>query len=245
MIGWVDMIEKFIKWMLTIFFGILFQFNNNSKNSPNLNKLIKLYQTGGFSETFSKIRIWDAPIEMIEKIVPKKGIILDLGCGDGLLANYLAIARSKNLIIGIENNLIRITEARRGLKNTKFLKGDILKNKFPSADVILLVHVLHHLPSYETQINLLEKCKHKLKNGGELIIVEINNRPILKFILTWLIDVIVFPIIFEKKIFNFNIFYRSEKEWQICLKNSGFNVKTITAHHNKPFSHFIFYCKKL
>lgn len=239
------MIEKIAKKLLTIFFGIFFQFNNNSKNSSNLNKLIKLYQTGGFSETFSKIRIWDAPIEMIEKLVPKKGTILDLGCGDGLLANYLAITRSKSLIIGIENNLIRIKEARRGFKNTKFLKGNMLKNNFPSADVILLVHVLHHLPSYETQIELIKNCKINLKKNGSLIIVEIDRSPLLKFILTWFVDVVIFPIIFEKKLFNFNIFYRSKDKWKLCLKQLGFKTKIIQAHQNKPFSHVLFCCKKL
>lgn len=239
------MIEKFIKTLLTIFFDLVFYFNREIGNKPNLNKLIELYQSGDFSETFSRIRIWDAPFEIIEHSTPKKGIIVDLGCGDGLIANYLALSSIERKVIGIEINSLRIKDAQKGIKNTEFKRGDILKNNFPVADTILLVHVLHHLSSYEEQSTLIKKCRGKLKKNGKIIIVEIDHRPILKFILTWIVDTIIFSILFENKLFNFNIFYRSKKKWKSYLEHFGFKVKTISAHKNKPFSHFIFYCKKL
>ena len=175
----------------------------------------------------------------------KNGVIIDLGCGDGLITNFIAMMEPKRLIYGIEFNSTRIQEAKRGLKNAKFKQGNILKENFPSADMILLIHVLHHLSSYEEQSTLIKKCKDKLKKDGKLIIVEIDRRPILKFILTWIVDTIIFSILFEKKLFNFNIFYRSKDKWKSYLEYSGFKVKTISAHQNKPFSHLILYCKKI
>lgn len=236
------MVKKILQPLLSIFFSIVFYFDEGVKIA-NLERVSNLYDQG-FSKLFAKIRIWDAPLEIIEKTIPKRGLIVDLGCGDGLIANYLALSESSRKIIGIEINPSRVKEAQKGVKNTQFLKGDILKMDFPQADIILLVHVLHHLSSYKDQAKLISRCKDKLKDDGSLIVVEIKERPVIKLLLTWVIDVFVFPILFEKKLFNFKIFYRSEKGWKTFLADAGFSVKVIQAHKNKPFSHLILYCQR-
>lgn len=238
------MIERILKFFLTIYFSMLFRFDKRMENSDDLTKVIKLYQTGGFAGTFSKIRIWDAPLKIIEKLTAKKGVIVDLGCGDGLIANYLALNSPNRKVLGIELNPVRAKEAKKGIQNTEFRQGDILKEDFPPADTILLVHVLHHLSSYEIQVELINRCKTKLNKDGKLIIVEINQHPLLKYILTWAVDVIIFPILFEKKLFNFKIFYRSQKKWQDLLEDAGFRVNALKADSDKPFSHLILSCQR-
>lgn len=238
------MIEKLLKALLSMYFGLFFYFDKRTINQPDLKKLLKLYQTGGFAEAFSKIRIWDAPLPAIEKLTPKEGVIVDLGCGDGLIGNYLALKNPNRQIQGIEINPDRVKEANKGIKNTKFKQGDILKEDFPFSDTILLVHVLHHLPSYQLQTELINRCRDKLKEEGKLVIVEIDRRPIFKYLLTWVVDVVIFPILFEKRLFNFNIYYRSQKGWQELLDHAGFIVEVEKADSNKPFSHLILSCQR-
>lgn len=238
------MIKNLLEFILSIFFGILFRLDKRAKHSPNIEKVMKLYEKGGFSELFAKIRVWDAPVETIAKLVASKGVIVDLGCGDGLTANSLALFGQKRKVMGIELNPTRVKEADKGLKNAEFRQGDILKDNFPKADTILLIHVLHHLLSYKQQAELLLRCKNKLKRDGKLIVVEIKKRPVPKFLLTWLVDVFIFPILFEGRLFNFHVFYRSEREWKNFLEDAGFVVETKEACEGKPFSHFILSCKK-
>lgn len=238
------MIKSLLEFTLCIFFNALFYFDKRAWNSPGIKRVSELYKNTGFSELFAKIRIWDAPLEMIAELVPQMGTVVDLGCGDGLFTNYLALDDSGRRVVGIEINPSRIKEAEKGIKNVKFQHGDILKTDFPLADTILLIHVLHHLSSYEQQMKLIDQCKDKLKKDGNLIIVEIIKRPFLKYLFTWLVDVLVFAILFEEKTFNSKIFYRSDKDWRDLLTKKGFSVKTKKASKGKPFSHMIFCCRK-
>lgn len=244
MIGRVNMIKGLLEFNLRIFFNTLFFFDRRSWNSLDSQKVSMLYKGYGFSELFAKIRIWDAPLERIAKLVSKEGVVVDLGCGDGLFTNYLALNSAKRKVIGIEINPQRLKEAEKGIKNVKFKGGDILKAEIPPADTILLIHVLHHLSSYQQQIQILKQCQTKLRKNGKLIIVEIVKRPFLKYLLTWFVDVVIFSILFEGKKINSQIFYRDEKGWKELLKELGFSVVAQRAAKGKPFSHMIFSCRK-
>lgn len=230
------MIKKILQFILRIFFGVFFRF---SKNSVDIERLTKLYQDEGFSQLFTKIRFWDAPYQMLEKLVPQRGKIMDLGCGDGLLTNFLALKSTQRELIGVDKNLERLKMADKGLPSTSFLAADVLKQEVPVCDTILMVHLLHHLPSFVDQEVILKRSQSKLKKGGQLIVVEINQKPFLKYLLTWIVDILVFPILFEGKLIDGRIYYRKSEEWKTVLEKLGFNVKIIPAHQGKPFSHVI------
>lgn len=214
------------------------------KGNRVVKEVIDLYRFTGWKKWFVSIRFWDAPFEELEKIVPKNGKIIDLGCGEGILANYLGISSRERRILGIEIDGDRLKDANRGLCNIEFKKGNVLKAKFPKADVILMVHLLHHLSSKEDQLKLLKKTKNCLTNGGKLVIVEVDNNPVIKYIISWLTDAFIVPILFEKKVYNFAFYYRKQREWKVLLKKIGFKVIIKSAHKGKPFSHVIFIATK-
>lgn len=236
-------INALMKFSLKIFF-LIFGLDKSIKDS-NSKRIIKMYEKSGFASFFTKIRFWDAPFKEISKMVPKKGTIVDLGCGDGILVNYLAIESSKRKLVGIEKNRDRIKEAGKGFKNAKFVRGDVLTQKFPNADCILIVHVLHHLFSKDQQLILLNSVSKKLKRNGKLIVAEVIERPLAKYVFSWLTDAFTVPILFEKKLFDFNFHYRSMNEWVRLLEENGFLVEAIPAHKGMPFSHAIFKCTKI
>lgn len=78
--------KKAFQKVLQIFFKIFFGIFGQPKMDKNLKKAVELYEDTGFGKLFMQIRSWDAPFEAIEKVVPRKGTIIDLGCGDGLMA---------------------------------------------------------------------------------------------------------------------------------------------------------------
>lgn len=209
-----------------------------------IKETISLYKISGWKKWFVKIRFWDAPFLEVERLVPKEGKIVDLGCGEGLFTNLLALSSSQSQIIGIEIDENRIRQADHGIRNVRFEKGDVTNIKIPRADCIIMFHLLHHLNSFEAQEKLIKKCAEALKKNGRLIIVEVAEQPILKHALSWLTDAFVVPILFEKKLFNMSFFYRTEKGWKELFTKYRLRVQTKQAHKGKPFSHVIFIAQK-
>ncbi len=242
----VKIIKGLLESILRIFFKLFFTLTPKTKVSKNLRKTIDLYKGGGFAELFAEIRAWDAPYEPVDDLVKRNANVLDLGCGDGLLGNYLLISSPKRRVKGIELNKNRAREANKGVKGTSFEQGDILKTKISSVyDVITLIHVLHHLPGKESQVELLTKISKSLKKNKELLILEIDYKPVTKLVFSWITDAIIVPILFEGKLFNPNFFYRKSNEWKKILSKLGFRVKIKTIHKGMPFSHVLIYAKKV
>ncbi len=228
-----------------LIFKILFSIFGKPKMDTITQKTLDLYNKDGeFHKLFSLIRLWDAPFQELDQKIPKTGQIVDLGCGDGIVVNYLALKQKTRKILGIEIDKDRVTEADKKLKNTKFLEGDITKINFPKADAIILTHVLHHLTTKNAQEFLLKKIKTKLKKNGKLVIVEIIEKPFWKYLLTWVTDAFVVPIVFSGKLYDFNFHYRQEKEWTLLLTSLGYKVSSYKADKDKPFSHVIFVCQQ-
>ncbi len=237
------MIRSVAGFLVKIFFGLILQVDKKQL-PPDLEKACKLYEKDSFTGLFSRIRVWDAPFEQVEKLVPKKGIILDLGCGDGLLANYLALSGPERQIIGVDLNKERIKHTQKGLKNTRFIYGDALKEKGLSPDVIIMSHILHHLKSFQDQEKLIYDNLAKLQKGGQLIILEIKPSISFEYFLTLVADYLIFPMLFEKKIIGDKVYYRQEQDWIKLLSGFGLKVgkEKVTG---KPFSHMILVAEKV
>jgi len=210
--------------------------------NKSVSETINLYKNLGWKYLFSYIRFWDAPLVEFEKHIPKKGNFIELGCGDGVLSNYLAISSKERCIIGIDSDNKRIYAARRKLKNTEYRVGDIREINIPNSDGIIISHVLHHLSSYKEQEDLLKICIKKLNKGGSLYILEIYKEKSHKYLIGWFFDHFLVPLFFEGKLYS-KIYYRSKKDWKNLLENLGFNVKIVTVTQSKPISNIILLCK--
>lgn len=213
-------------------------FADISKNKL-VSRTIKLYP----ESRFVKIRFWDAPFIEVEKLIPSSGKILDLGSGEGIFTNFLGISSPRRKVIGIEINQDRLSQAKRGVKNVSFSKGDATKVTLPKCDTVILFHLLHHLTSYKQQDNLLKKIHSSLKKGNKLIIVEAEPQTNFKYLLVWITDHFLVPLIFDKKFYS-DVFFRKQNEWKNLLKAQGFFCKIIQADKGKPFSHIILKCTK-
>ena len=75
------------------------------------------------------------PYEKIEALIPQEGLIIDIGCGYGLLSNLIALKSYKRNVIGIDSSETRIMTAQKTVnkrKNIEFIKQDITAFGFPS-----------------------------------------------------------------------------------------------------------------
>lgn len=203
----------------------------------HFSKARTLYHNLGYVTLFIYFRFFHAPYRLAETFVPKKGRIMDLGCGYGFFANLLGLASPEREVLGVELSAKKLQYADKELKNVRFINGDITRLKLKDCDAVILFHVLHHLHSYAQQQRLLKEAYNKLKKGGALIIVEIDSRPLWKFLFTVVVDAALY--------IGDWFYYRSEKKFVALFEKLDFKVeRVVPAHRFVPLSHKIYVCRK-
>ena len=200
----------------------------------------RLYWGFNWVGIYTYWRYWEYPRYLkMEKMLPKKGIIIDLGCGYGIFTNFMAAAGPKRKIIAMEFNKNKIKEAKKGFPNVKYFAGDITKAKVDQADAIILMHVLHHLDSYKKQEEFLAKIVSKIKKGGILLIDEVFNQPPWKRHFGRLVDFLLYP--FQP------VYYRFRPEMVKLLKKFPLElIKIENVDGNlAPFAQIVYLCQRI
>lgn len=138
-------------------------------------QLIKNYiYKGPVLEWYARIKTkLEKNYEPIEKLVPKEGDILDIGCGYGFLDYQLAFTSYKRNITGIDYDDEKIEVANHNFSKTdniNFFACDANQFSFDKKySCILIMDVLHYLTP-DNQISLLQKCNDALSENGILIV---------------------------------------------------------------------------
>jgi len=211
-------------------------------NKEKIESTIRLYSKLGWKSMFAKLRFWDAPYIEVEKMIPKKGLITELGSGEGLFSNYLGLTSPKRSVYSVEIDKQRHLDSKRGLPNVKTKLGDATTVAIPKSDTIVLFHLLHHLPSFESQEELIKKCVSALKEKGNIIIVEIDKKFSIKYLLTWITDYFFVPWLFEKKFMANKIYFRKKIDWVELLRSNKLKVRSYSMDKGKPFTHIVLQC---
>lgn len=174
-------------------------------------------------------------IKFIDRLVSKSNSTLDLGCGTGLICNFLASKYPYKKFIGLDfSNAIDYAKdyaVVNNLQNIKFIKDDILSYRTSCKyDLIICQGVLHHIPNIELAI---EKIHSLLSNQGILVLGLYH--PIGKQL---------------KKLvslnYKSNILYKDQElhPYEECYTfkqtlNLNKNLRFINAWPNNPYLHFI------
>jgi len=104
---------------------------------------------------------------LICKMVPRKARLLDVGCGDGSLAEILQ-ERCYAVVFGIEPDITRVEQARkRGIKVHHGFLDENSRRNYGEFDVVLFADVLEHVPDPFRLIELALSC---LARNGSIVI---------------------------------------------------------------------------
>jgi len=109
-------------------------------------------------------------LDKILALVAKKSKILDIGCGTGQVANFLA--EKDYEVIGIDLSSIFVKEAKKGKAKFKVMDSTSLKFKDNSFDAVISAETLEHIPNPEKA--LLEMTRVLKKDG--LIFLRFPNK---------------------------------------------------------------------
>lgn len=122
---------------------------------------------------YLKIRPLILPIDDILKWIPINANILDLGCGKGIIANYI---KNFNSYLGIDL-VINSSEKDSKIKFKKSNCLSFIEKDISRFDTFLVIDILHHIPK-RLQESFLNNLISKMKTGDILIIKDIYPKNI-------------------------------------------------------------------
>lgn len=183
-------------------------------------KLFNIYKSQGLIKALWVVfRVVILPSDKIDKIISRLGTIVDIGCGNGGLTNYLAVGSPKRQFIGIDLSRSRIADALKTTGRSRrvtFINADVTKIKLPNVDIYMIVDVLHHI-SYSDQEKLIMFLAKRLSKKSLLLIKEVDNSNTLPFLYGHFFEKILYP---KEKIYS-----RSKIEWRRLFDKLGLKYK--------------------
>ena len=181
-----------------------------------------------------------------------RGHILDLGCGQGLLAAWLKAAllcyesgswpqdwppapqpRSTR---GIELMIRDVERARTALgSDCEILQGDIRSAEFGTTDAVVILDVLHYI-SQEEQLQVLKRVRAALPARGLLLLRIADADGGLRFRCSQWIDKLVMLFRGHATVATH---CRSAGQWRNLLRECGFEVQAAPMSQGTPFANVL------
>jgi len=178
------------------------------------------------------------PVSQIETLLPKKGLILDVGCGYGYTSVFFALKNKNRKIIGSEINKKRVLVAQKisaSFSNLSFKTSDLIDKNKISFDTILSIDLLHHINPSQKELFLKDSFS-KLKPNGFLIIKDINTKPLLKYFWNYLHDLIMTR--FSK------LYFLSSSQMENLLIKNNFKIIKKGEYKSLFYPHVFYVCQK-
>lgn len=191
-------------------------------------------------------------------LIPQRARILDIGCGQGLLASWLCAAQAMQQdgqwpaqwppapnplsMHGIELVARNVERARRALGDAAgftFTTGDMCRLDFGQADAVVILDVLHYV-SVAAQDDVLRRVRDALAPNGTLLLRVGDAGGGLPFRIGVWVDHVVTFIHGHR---NRRLHCRSLADWCAALIGLGFNVSTLSMNQGTPFANMLIVAK--
>jgi SAM-dependent methyltransferase len=192
------------------------------------------------------------------QLIPDSSRILDLGCGQGLLAAWLAAARTSYEqgewpanwppapeVIGYRG--IELAAADLGWGRAAFgsslelEQGDIRNAEFGRADLVVIMDVLHYLP-YPDQEAILQHAPDALPIGGMLLTRVGDADAGLPFLLSKWIDYLVAFVRWGRMK---PLHCRALADWDDLLRRCGFSIEMLPMSGARAFANVLLVARRV
>lgn len=189
-------------------------------------------------------------------VFPNGALVLDLGCGRGLLAAWLLAAEQLRAdgswpatltpppqglhFRGVEQVGPDVACGNRALQSVhgrrvQLHAGDICVADLGKADAVALLDVLHYLP-YAEQERLLDRVRVALGDGGVFVTRVGDAGSGLRFVLSQLVDM---GIALVRGYRITRLWCRSQDAWVQALEARGFVVQACPMSSGTPFANVL------
>jgi len=185
-------------------------------------------------------------------LVPDRSRVLDIGCGQGLLAALLECARRRHAggdwprdwpapplladFHGIDLRDRDIDRARRALgQGARFTCADMREAGFGEADAVVILDVLHYV-DFAAQEDVLRRVREALRGGGVLVLRVGAKSGTLRFRYTEWVDRVVMRLRGHRLA---RLWPRPLDEWERLLASLGFAVEPRWMSAGTPFANVL------
>lgn len=206
-------------------------------------------RVGILSGAYATIRMALCPLFDIEAALPQEGTIMDVGCGAGLLLEWLALDPKNNRrrMIGVETDWRRVALGRQvcdslaihhrvDLRIEPFGNGNTERN----LAAVVFVDVLHHM-DFDSQETMILHAFESLAGDGVLVIKDVGTTPALKYLYNYLFDALTNVTRITQGRIGY---YRSQSEWISLLLRCGFQPSIAHVKHIDFAPHILITGKK-
>jgi ubiquinone/menaquinone biosynthesis C-methylase UbiE len=117
---------------------------------------------------------WREVQNLMEQYVHPGDRLLDLGCGNGRVADLANTIKADYTGLDISERLIHI--AKQQHPNGRFYVGNMMHTDFPNTyfDQVFLVASFHHIPSRQYRLQTLKEIARITKPGGMIMMTNWN-----------------------------------------------------------------------
>ncbi len=165
---------------------------------------------------------------VFDRMIPRKAVITELGCGYGFLAYMLAFLSEKRTLTGIDYDAEKIETASHCFSKNQqiqFVAANATEYPLPESDVFILSDMLHYLKP-EQQQQLLSQCVARLRSEGMIIIRDADRNMSKAHRLTRLTE------FFSTRLLQFNktdndLYFLSGNDIRDFATQYGLNVESI------------------
>ena len=212
-------------------------------------------QAGQFAWRFARGKLGFDPVFrhlLSEGLIAPRARVLDIGCGQGLLASLLrsctafaqqgrwphgwAAAPAAARVTGIELMPRDVQRAKESLGGTaEFVCGDMRYTPFPDSDTVVILDVLHYITVPE-QNEVLGRVRRALPAGGRLLLRVGDASAQPGFQISQWVDAVVTWVRGHRVPPRF---CRTLTDWVAHLDQLGFEVRSQSMSQGTPFANVL------
>lgn len=189
--------------------------------------------------------------------LPQAGLLVDLGCGRGIVPAAIEAARSIDregqwdpawpdpprdlALTGVDSRADLVRVAREAIGHeTQLDLADLRGYRPPPCDVVLLLDVLHYLPGPDQEA-LLARAAGALRSGGILVLREADAAQGLRFTVTRAAERLA---ALARRHFRQRFHYRTRDEWRALLERFGLEVLAAPMWAGTPHGNVLFEARR-
>lgn len=221
------------------------QFNRTS-NPFCRDAIIKNYiYKGPVLEWYMRVKMkLEGWYDRYDRVLPRDGFIVDLGCGYGAMSYMLYILSNRRRIVGVDYDQEKIAVANNCFskcEDIEFLYGDIRTFQIPFADGFIISDVLHYIDQ-DSQIAVIERCINHLNRDGVVVIRDgdtsiVNKHSVTERTEKWSTKIIKFnktdgPLCFLSRGMIYSIAQKNSMSVDVIEGTTTSNTLFILKHIN-------------